>query len=95
MDNTKGISKLSDEDFKENPVGPLEIARENLELFADSFITQDSLRKMVDWYLVLGDVINDKDINEMERKQVREEIEYFEQAWTAIADLFYEKGVSA
>ena len=94
MASMKGIPELSD-DLKDNPVGPLEIARDNLEAFADSFITQDSLRKMVDWYLVLKDVIKDNDVNELEKKQVQEEIEYFEKAWTAIADLFYENGISA
>ena len=83
------------EAFSDDPVGPLEIARENLEKFADSFITQDSLRKMIDWYLVLKDVINDKDINEIEKKQVEEEMEYFSTAWSAMADIFYEKGISA
>ena len=83
------------ETFNDDPIGPLELARENLEIFADSFITQDSLRKMVDWYLVLKDVEKDNDINELEKKQVQEEIEHFTKAWSTIADIFFEKGISA
>jgi len=90
----KGSSILED-NFEDNPIGPLEIARENLEIFADSFITQDSLRKMIEWYLVLTDVVKDGEISEIERKQVEEEIEYFSKAWTAMADIFHEKGISA
>ena len=91
----KGISNLKEDDFKDDPIGPLEEARENLELFADSFITQDSLKKMVDWYRVLEGIVKDKDITELEKKQVLEEIDHFTKAWTAIADMFYEIGISA
>lgn len=87
----EGESTLRDDD----PVGPLEIARENLEAFAESLITQDSLKKMIDWLLVLKEVIKDDDISELERQQTLEEIELIESAWGALADAFFEKGISA
>lgn len=90
---TKGKFEL--EDDYDDPVGPLEIARENLEAFADSFITQDSLRKMLDWFLVLEAVIDDPNLSELEKAQTQEELEYFQQAWSSIADLLYSKGISA
>ncbi len=69
------------------PVGPLEIARENLECFADSVIRQHMLRAIVDAYLtqdaiaiILGDEIQDTQL---------------EVLWTTIADDFREKGISA
>jgi len=89
----EGITLEDDHDVQ--PVGPLEIARENLEIFADSLITQDSLRKMIDWYLVLEVVIEEPELSDLEKKQTEEEIEYFQQAWSSIADLFYAKGISA
>ena len=90
---TEGITLEDDYDIQ--PVGPLEIARENLEIFADSLITQDSLRKMIDWYLVLEAVMEEPELSDLEKKQTEEEIEYFKQAWSSIADLFYSKGISA
>jgi hypothetical protein len=87
----EGRSTLRDDE----PVGPLEIARENLEAFADSLITQDSLRRMVDWLLVLKDVIKDDSLNELEHQQTLEEIKLIESAWGVLADAFFEKGISA
>ena len=69
------------------PVGPLEIARENLECFADSVIRQHMLRAIVDAYLtqqaiavILGDEIDDTQL---------------ETLWTTIAEDLREKGISA
>ena len=87
----EGESTLHDDE----PVGPLEIARENLEAFADSLITQDSLKRMVDWLLVLKDVIKDDSISDLERQQTLGEIKLMESAWGALADAFLEKGISA
>ena len=95
MIDKKTEGTIMDDDYDSQPVGPLEIARENLEVFADNLITQDSLRKMIDWYLVLEEVIDDPCLSDLEKKQTEEEIEYFKQAWSSIADLFYAKGISA
>jgi len=69
------------------PVGPLEIARENLECFADSFLQQAMLRAIVDAYQtrdaiveILGDTVEDVQL---------------ESLWTALADDLKEKGISA
>jgi len=69
------------------PVGPLEVARENLECFADSVIRQHMLRAIVDAYVtqqviavVLGDEIEDAQL---------------ETLWTTIADDMRLKGISA
>jgi len=87
----KGNSNLHDDD----PVGPLQIARENNEKFADSLIIQDSLRQMVDWMLVLEDVLRDPDTSELEQVQTKEELKLMQQAWCVLADTFYEMGISA
>ena len=77
------------------PVGPLEAARENLEIFADSLILQDSLRKLVDWMLVLKDILkNENEISELEREQTIAEIRMMEEAWCSMADDLYNKGIS-
>ena len=92
----KKVSNRLDDNYNEDPpVGPLEIARENLEVFADNFITQDSLVRMVEWYRVLVEVLKDNSLSEIEKKQTLEEIEYFEKAWSTLADVFLEKGISA
>lgn len=69
------------------PVGPLEIARENLECFADSVIQQYMLRAIVDAYMtqeaiavILGDEIPDTQL---------------ETLWATIADDLKNKGISA
>ncbi len=69
------------------PVGPLEIARENLECFADSFLQQAMLRAIVDAYQtrdaiveILGDTVEDVQL---------------ESLWTAVADDLKEKGITA
>ncbi len=87
--NQKGFSLDND-----SPVGPLEIARENLEIFADSLIVQDSLRKMVEWMLVLRDILKDPDVSEEELAQTKEELDLLDIAWSAIADSMYEDGIS-
>ena len=87
----EGESSLHDDE----PVGPLERARENNEAFADSLILQDSLRQMVDWMLVLKDVLKDPDISDLERTQTKEELSLMQQAWSVLADSLYEKGISA
>ncbi len=79
----------------DQPIGPLEKARENLECFADNLIIQDSLRKMVDWMLVLKDILDDPDANELEKQQTIQELKMMEEAWSLIADTFLEKGISA
>lgn len=89
--------RKSQKDFSldiEDPVGPLEVARENLEAFADSLIVQDSLRKMVEWMLVLRDILKDPDVSEEERIQTEEELKLLDIAWSAIADSWYEMGIS-
>lgn len=87
----KGKVKLQDDD----PIGPLEIARENNEAFADSFILQCSLREMLDWILTLEAVLQDPDITELEKKQTQEELDLMQQAWCAIADSLNERGINA
>ena len=87
--NQKGF--ILDDD---SPVGPLEIARENQEIFADSLIVQDSLRKMVEWMLVLRDILKDPDVSEEELAQTKEELDLLDIAWSAIADSMYEDGIS-
>ena len=70
-----------------DPVGPLEVARENLECFADSMIQQYMLRAVVDAYqtqvaiaMILGDEVpNDQ----------------LEILWVTIADTLRDKGISA
>ena len=69
------------------PVGPLEIARENLECFADSFLQQAMLRAIVDAYQardaiieILGEKVEDVQLEDL---------------WTAVADELKEKGISA
>ena len=89
--NSQGGLKL---EYEDDPIGPLEIARENLEKFADSLIIQDSLRKMIDWMLVLKEIVKDSDVSDLERKEAEEEIKMLELAWTAIADSLYEQGIS-
>ena len=88
---TEGDSNLHDDE----PVGPLEKARENLEAFADSLIMQDSLKQMVEWMSVLQTVLEDSEISELERTQTIEELMLMEQAWSVLADSLYEKGISA
>ena len=80
---------------EEQPVGPLDEARENLEKFADSLIIQDTLKKLVDWLLVLEVILEDPDASELEKQQTIQEIKYIEEAWTAMADSFFERGISA
>ena len=75
-------------------VGPLDTARQNLEIFADNIIIQDSLRKLVDWLLVLKDILKDGEISSLEREQTIAEIKIMEEAWSAMADEFREKGIS-
>lgn len=87
----EGDSSLHDDE----PVGPLEKARENLEAFADSMIVQDSLRQMIDWMLVLENVLKDPDVSELEISQTKEELKIMEQAWSVLADSFYDRGISA
>jgi hypothetical protein len=79
----------------DQPIGPLEKARENLEHFADNLITQDSLRKMVEWMFVLRDILVDPDVNEFEKQQTIQELKMMEEAWSLMADTFREKGISA
>ena len=81
--------------YDDQPIGPLEQARENLEYFADSLIVQDSLRRMTDWMLVLRDILVDPDANEFEKQQTILELNMMEEAWSMIADTFLEKGISA
>ena len=78
----------------EDPVGPLEVARENLEAFADSLIVQDSLQKMVEWMLVLRDILKDPDVSKEERIQTEEELKLLDIAWSAIADSWHEAAIS-
>ena len=80
---------------EDQPVGPLDTARENLEIFADNLIMQDSLVKMIDWLLTLQAILDDESISELERLQTEEEISLIEKAWSALADTFYENGISA
>ena len=87
----KGDSSLHDDE----PIGPLEKARENLEAFADSFIMQDSLKQMVEWMSVLENILKDSDVSDLEIAQTKEELKLMEQAWCILADSFYEKGISA
>ena len=75
--------------------GPLGKARENLEIFADNLILQDSLRSMVEWLLVLRDVLKTEGISELEKEQTLSEIQILEEAWSNLADSFRERGVSA
>jgi len=75
--------------------GPLGKARENLEVFADNLILQDSLRGMVEWLLVLKDVLKSDEISDLEREQTLSEIKLLEEAWSNLADSFREKGISA
>ncbi len=79
----------------DQPVGPLDIARENLEIFADSLIMQDSLKKLIDWFLVLQQVLEDDSISEIEKLQTEEELKIIENAWSVLADTLFEKGISA
>ena len=79
----------------DEPVGPLEKARENLELFADSFLMQDSLRQMIDWILTLECVLKDDSITELEKIQTKEELKIMEQAWSILADSLKERGITA
>lgn len=87
----EGESKLQDD----NPIGPLEVARENLEIFADNLIIQSSLRETIDWMLTLEAVLLDPELSDLEREQTKEELEIIRQAWCLIADSFYERGISA
>tara|TARA_A200000159_G_scaffold163210_1_gene188846 strand:- start:963 stop:1265 length:303 start_codon:yes stop_codon:yes gene_type:complete len=87
----EGENKLQDD----NPIGPLEVARENLEVFADNLIMQQSLREMIDWTLTLEAVLLDPELSELETTQTKEELEMIKQAWSLLADTFYEKGISA
>ena len=80
---------------EEQPVGPLDEARENLEKFADSLIIQDSLKKLIDWLLVLEVIMEDPSVSELEKQQTIQEIKYVEEAWSAMADSFLERGISA
>ena len=87
----EGDSNLHDDE----PVGPLERARENIEVFADNLIMQDSLRQMIDWMSVLQTVLKDPEVTELEKAQTKEELKLMEQAWSVLADSLYEKGISA
>ena len=91
MENLQEGSILQDGDT----TGPLGIARENLEIFADNLIIQDSLREMVDWLLVLRDVLKTGDITDIEKQQTLSEIRLLEEAWSNLADSFRERGISA
>ncbi len=90
-ENLEGKDSLQEE----QPVGPLDEARESLEKFADSLIIQDSLRKMIDWLLVLEVIVEDPGISELEKQQTIQEIKHIEEAWSLMADSFYENGISA
>ena len=79
----------------DDPIGPLEIARENLEIFADSFLMQDSLKQMIDWIITLESVLKDDSISELEKIQTKEELKMMEQAWCILADSLRERGISA
>ncbi|MBG17694.1 MAG: hypothetical protein CMB77_05000 [Euryarchaeota archaeon] len=87
----KGDSNLHDDE----PIGPLERARENLEAFADSLIMQDSLKQMLEWMSVLENILDDPDVSDLELAQTKEELKLMEQAWCILADSLYEKGISA
>ncbi len=71
----------------DDPVGPLETARENLECFADSLIQQTLLKSIVAVYsnsfaavsLLSGD----------------ETLEQIQELWVAIADDWEDRGISA
>ena len=63
--------------------------------FADNLILQDSLRSMVEWLLVLRDVLKTEGISELEKEQTLSEIQILEEAWSNLADSFRERGVSA
>lgn len=91
MENLQEGKTLQDID----PTGPLGKARENLEIFADNLIVQDSLRAMVDWLLVLRDVLKSEEISDIERQQTLSEIKLLEEAWSNLADSFRERGISA
>ena len=69
------------------PTGPLEIARENLECFADSAIRYLMLRAVADAYIAqkaFADILGD----ELENEQLQV-------LWTTIADDLNKKGISA
>jgi hypothetical protein len=89
--SVEGEANLQDDD----PVGPLDTVRENIEIFADNLILQQSLREMIDWIRVLEDVLQDPDISELEVAQTKEELNMLQQAWCVLADSLYEKGISA
>lgn len=87
----EGTSNLNEDE----PVGPLERARENLEAFADSLVMQDSLKQMIEWMFVLKNILDDPDVSDLELAQTKEELKLMEQAWCILADSLYEKGISA
>ncbi len=91
MENLQEGTTLQDNDA----TGPLGKARENLEVFADNLILQDSLKGMVEWLLVLRDVLKSDEISDLEREQTLTEIKLLEEAWSNLADAFREKGISA
>jgi hypothetical protein len=69
-------------------VGPLEIARENLEAFADNVIQQYILRSVVDAYVAqnaMTDILGEPP----------PETDPLESIWTAMADTLKEKGITA
>tara|TARA_B100001094_G_C18187964_1_gene805153 strand:+ start:2224 stop:2517 length:294 start_codon:yes stop_codon:yes gene_type:complete len=87
----EGEANLQDDE----PVGPLDAARESIEVFADNLIMQQSLREMIEWMKVLENVLIDPDISEFEVVQAKEELKIMQQAWCVIADSLYDKGISA
>lgn len=89
--SVEGEANLQDDD----PVGPLDTARESIEVFADNLILQQSLREMIDWIRVLEDVLQDPEISELEVTQTKEELKLLQQAWCVLADSLYDKGISA
>ncbi len=91
MENLQEGKVLQDGDA----TGPLGIARENLEIFADNLIIQDSLRSMVEWLLVLKDVLKAEDLTDLEKQQTLSEIKLLEESWSSLADSLREKGISA
>ena len=72
---------------QDDPVGPLEIARENAEYFADSLLQQHMLRSVVDVYKNSLAIISLSADDE-----TKEQIELL---WTAIADEWSARGISA
>ena len=50
---------------------------------------------MVEWLLVLKDVLKAEDLTDLEKQQTLSEIKLLEESWSSLADSFREKGISA